>query len=179
MRRHSVGGLRPFVRHEVSHLGPYEGRAEGNAELRHRPSASENVSRPPRLAPAAGEAPRPICRCPNGRGWAHARRGGLSQADLTTDGLGGRDRARTRTHAVQDVTSARVTLFPREQNLVHHSGSGWLATPSPWPTCTSYSLPASWRSPSAGFLRNVTYCCRLVQTALDPGRSAKEEDFDA
>jgi len=25
---------------------------------------------------------------------------------------------------------------------VHHSGSGWLARPSPWGTCTSYSLPA-------------------------------------
>jgi len=31
---------------------------------------------------------------------------------------------------------------PHEQNLVHHSGSGWLARPSPWGTCTSYSLPA-------------------------------------
>src|SRR6266849_7276509 len=31
---------------------------------------------------------------------------------------------------------------PREQNLVHHSGSGWLARPSPWGTFTSYSLPA-------------------------------------
>jgi hypothetical protein len=29
---------------------------------------------------------------------------------------------------------------------VHHSGSGWLARPSPWGTCTSYSLPASWRT---------------------------------
>ena len=25
---------------------------------------------------------------------------------------------------------------------MHHSGSGWLARPSPWGTCTSYSLPA-------------------------------------
>jgi hypothetical protein len=31
---------------------------------------------------------------------------------------------------------------------VHHSGSGWLARPSPWGTFTSYSLPASWRTPS-------------------------------
>src|SRR5882672_11699300 len=31
---------------------------------------------------------------------------------------------------------------PREQNLVHHSGSGRLAKPSPWGTFTSYSLPA-------------------------------------
>jgi hypothetical protein len=30
---------------------------------------------------------------------------------------------------------------------VHHSGSGWLARPSPWGTFTSYSLPASWRTP--------------------------------
>src|SRR5580700_4908320 len=35
---------------------------------------------------------------------------------------------------------------PHEQNLVHHSGSGWLARPSPWGTSTSYSLPASWRT---------------------------------
>src|SRR5205823_11899841 len=37
---------------------------------------------------------------------------------------------------------------PREQNLVQHSGSGRLAKPSPWGTSTSYSLPASWRTPS-------------------------------
>jgi len=52
---------------------------------------------------------------------------------------------------------------PREQKLVHHSGSGWLARPSPWGTCTSYSLPASWRTPrwvnrviwlSAGYFRS-------------------------
>src|SRR5580700_4896005 len=30
----------------------------------------------------------------------------------------------------------------------------------------------------AGFLRNATYCCRLVQAAPGPRRSAKEEDFD-
>src|SRR5262245_37516327 len=36
---------------------------------------------------------------------------------------------------------------PREQNLVHHLGSGRLAKPSPWGTSTSYSLPASWRTP--------------------------------
>ena len=30
---------------------------------------------------------------------------------------------------------------------MHHSGSGWLARPSPWGTSTSYSLPASWRTP--------------------------------
>src|SRR5258707_9593431 len=36
-------------------------------------------------------------------------------------------------------------VSPREQNIVHHSGSGRLARPSPWGTCTSYSLPASWR----------------------------------
>ena len=30
---------------------------------------------------------------------------------------------------------------------MHHSGSGRLARPSPWGTFTSYSLPASWRTP--------------------------------
>jgi hypothetical protein len=29
------------------------------------------------------------------------------------------------------------------RDAAHHSGSGWLARPSPWWTCTSYSLPAS------------------------------------
>src|SRR5262249_31156161 len=28
------------------------------------------------------------------------------------------------------------------RDAAHHSGSGWLAGPSPWGTCTSYSLPA-------------------------------------
>src|SRR6266436_3776644 len=35
---------------------------------------------------------------------------------------------------------------PREQNLVHHSGSGWLARPSLWGTCTFYSCQLSWRT---------------------------------
>ena len=33
------------------------------------------------------------------------------------------------------------------RDAVHHSGSGRLARPSPWGTFTSYSLPASWRTP--------------------------------
>jgi hypothetical protein len=33
------------------------------------------------------------------------------------------------------------------RDAAHHSGSGWLARPSPWGTCTSYSLPANWRTP--------------------------------
>jgi hypothetical protein len=33
------------------------------------------------------------------------------------------------------------------RDAAHHSGSGWLARPSPWGTFTSYSLPASWRTP--------------------------------
>ena len=32
------------------------------------------------------------------------------------------------------------------RDAAHHSGSGWLARPSPWGTFTSYSLPASWRT---------------------------------
>src|SRR6266581_5014502 len=40
----------------------------------------------------------------------------------------------------------RMRLSAIEQNLVHHSGSGRLAKPSPWGTSTSYSLPASWRT---------------------------------
>src|SRR5229473_812441 len=34
------------------------------------------------------------------------------------------------------------------RDAAHHSGSGRLARPSPWGTSTSYSLPASWRTPS-------------------------------
>src|SRR5262244_1766198 len=33
------------------------------------------------------------------------------------------------------------------RDAAHHSRSGWLARPSPWGTCTSYSLPANWRTP--------------------------------
>src|SRR5271169_6121357 len=33
------------------------------------------------------------------------------------------------------------------RDAAHHSGSGRLARPSPWGTSTSYSLPASWRTP--------------------------------
>src|ERR1700722_18483271 len=33
------------------------------------------------------------------------------------------------------------------RDAAHHSGSGRLAKPSPWGTCTSYSLTASWRTP--------------------------------
>src|SRR5262245_26784541 len=40
------------------------------------------------------------------------------------------------------VSPVNASRFPREQNLVHHSGSGRLARPSPWGTFTSYSLPA-------------------------------------
>jgi hypothetical protein len=32
------------------------------------------------------------------------------------------------------------------RDAAHHSGSGWLASPYPWGTFTSYSLPASWRT---------------------------------
>jgi hypothetical protein len=35
-----------------------------------------------------------------------------------------------------------VSPVNASQNLVHHSGSGWLARPSPWGTRTSDSLPA-------------------------------------
>src|SRR5216684_3787072 len=44
---------------------------------------------------------------------------------------------------------------PREQNLVHHSGSGWLARPSPWGTFTSYSLPAFLADSAQGHFRRT------------------------
>jgi hypothetical protein len=41
-----------------------------------------------------------------------------------------------------EVSISRDQIVAREQSLVHHSGSGRLAKPSPWGTSTSYSLPA-------------------------------------
>ena len=36
---------------------------------------------------------------------------------------------------------------------MHHSGSGWLARPSPWGTFTSYSLPAFLAHSASGHFR--------------------------
>src|SRR5262249_23858350 len=47
-------------------------------------------------------------------------------------------------------------------DAVHHSGSGWLARPSPWGTCTSYSLPANWRT-----LLQVQRVKALCEPAVD------------
>jgi len=41
------------------------------------------------------------------------------------------------------------------RDAAHHSGSGRLAGPSPWGTFTSYSLPASWRTPFRVKVRNT------------------------
>jgi hypothetical protein len=47
------------------------------------------------------------------------------------------------------------------RDAAHHSGSGRLARPSPWGTFTSYSLPASWRTPL--WVNRVTFTqCRLL-----------------
>ena len=55
------------------------------------------------------------------------------------------------------------------RDAAHHSGSGWLARPSPWGTSTSYSLPASWRTPLVG----VKLPSRRTtgQAVRDPGRA--------
>src|SRR5262249_43276819 len=41
------------------------------------------------------------------------------------------------------------------RDAAHHSGSGWLARPSPWGTCTAYSLPANWRAPLWANMREI------------------------
>ncbi len=38
---------------------------------------------------------------------------------------------------------------------MHHSGSGWLARPSPWGTFTSYSLPAFLAHSELGHSRHL------------------------
>ena len=58
---------------------------------------------------------------------------------------------------------------PREQNLVHHSGPGRLARPSPWGTCTSYSLPASWRT-QLWVIRVVFYASKPVRLSSETYR---------
>jgi hypothetical protein len=45
----------------------------------------------------------------------------------------------------RDFAPMPTIQLPRNcsgRRRLHHSGSGWLARPSPWGTCTSYSLPA-------------------------------------
>src|SRR5467141_3825071 len=62
---------------------------------------------------------------------------------------------------------------PREQNLVHHSGSGWLARPSPWGTFTSYSLPAFLAHTALGQIRPSCAAPtdgRLSPDSCRPGR---------
>jgi len=60
------------------------------------------------------------------------------------------------------------------RDAAHHSGSGRLAKPSPWGTCTSYSLTASWRTPLR-VSRVVWTACRSLpvypddRTSSEPG----------
>src|SRR5271168_4480667 len=77
------------------------------------------------------------------------------------------------------------------RDAAHHSGSGRLAKPSPWGTSTSYSLPASWRTPSwvirvvLTYLQHVRYPARLrpaIAGADHPGRgdgALRSRLFDA
>src|SRR6266853_5518860 len=59
---------------------------------------------------------------------------------------------------------------PHGQNLVHHSGSGWLARPSPWGTCTSYSLPAFLAHSAQGHERRFRDVGEPVRSTSDSRR---------
>jgi hypothetical protein len=49
---------------------------------------------------------------------------------------------------------------------VHHSGSGWLARPSPWGTCTSYSLPAFLAHSAVGHFETKSGAYRCASIGL-------------
>jgi hypothetical protein len=52
---------------------------------------------------------------------------------------------------------------------VHHSGSGWLARPFPWGTCTSYSLPAFLAHSALGHERRIK---PTLRRQVDPRQQA-------
>ncbi len=51
---------------------------------------------------------------------------------------------------------------------MHHSGSGWLARPSPWGTFTSYSLPAFLAHSATGHSRRVRSRQHILPFPLCP-----------
>jgi hypothetical protein len=56
------------------------------------------------------------------------------------------------------LTQSPVNASRRpSRDAAHHSWSEWLARPSPRGTCTSYSLPANWRTPSWTNSRRVSH----------------------
>jgi hypothetical protein len=59
---------------------------------------------------------------------------------------------------------------PREQNLVHHSESGWLARPSPWGTLTSYPLPAFLAHSQMGQDRPIQHVRAMSAMQISTGK---------
>src|SRR5262249_5731120 len=86
-------------------------------------------------------------RSPTARGSAHASHyamGDVAFSSAERDRhLGSRPVSQLDTWPV--VAPVNASRRP-SRDPAHHSGSGWLARPSPWGTCTSYSLPANWRT---------------------------------
>jgi len=92
----------------------------------------------------------PTCtRSPTARGSCHASQYAMEDvAFSSTEGdrhFGIRPVSQLNTWPV--VSPVNASRRP-SRDAAHHSGSGRLARPSPWGTFTSYSLPASWRTPS-------------------------------
>src|SRR5262249_2379929 len=86
-------------------------------------------------------------RSPTARGSAHASHyamGDVAFSSAERDRhLGSRPVSQLDTWPV--VAPVNASRRP-SRDAAHHSGSGRLARPSPWGTCTSYSLPANWRT---------------------------------
>src|SRR6516164_5780783 len=85
-------------------------------------------------------------RSPTARGSSHASHyamGDVAFSSAERDRhLGSRPVSQLNTRPV--ASPGNASRRP-SRDAAHHSGSGWLARPSPWGTCTSYSLPANWR----------------------------------
>jgi len=68
------------------------------------------------------------------------------------------------------------------RDAAHHSGSGRLARPSPWGTFTSYSLPASWRTPFRANRVTLAVCPSLpvctCRTSLHRNNSHQLPTFE-
>src|SRR5262249_52127492 len=96
-------------------------------------------------------------RSPTARGSAHASHyamGDVAFSSAERDRhLGSRPVSQLDTWPV--VAPVNASRRP-SRDAAHHSGSGWLARPSPWGTCTSYSLPANWRTPLRVTSRSLT-----------------------
>jgi hypothetical protein len=109
-------------------------------------------------------------RSPTARGSSHASHSPWDDvAFSSTEGdrhLGIRPVSQLNTWPV--VSPVNASRRP-SRDAAHHSGSGRLARPSPWGTFTSYSLPASWRTPLWVKLRKTQ--CEQMFSALSRKRT--------